>query len=170
MSTLPLKEINYIHLKQVGSTNQWVKDNIDQLDSGKLNCIFADSQTKGRGTKGRPWISPEGNVYCSLAFISEKEPLELLILLAKCTADLFGLEVRGKNDLFLNNKKIGGILAEVCSPFIILGLGLNINLEESFLNNIDQPATSFFIETGIKNSPSNITKTIAKSLLDKLKN
>ena len=159
------KNIKYIHLNEISSTNQWAKDNIDQLDPSLLTCISADTQTRGRGTKGRPWLSPKGNVYCSFVFVSDKEPLELISILAKCVANLYNLQIKGKNDLFLNGKKIGGILAEVSSPFIILGLGLNINLDKSYLKDINQPATSFLIEEIPVETPKIIIKKMSQKLI-----
>ena len=56
------------------------------------------------------------------------------------------------NDLLLNGKKVAGVLCEMVSHAdaveVILGVGLNVNMEEEDLKKIDQAATSLKHETG----------------------
>jgi len=51
-----------------------------------------------------------------------------------------------ENDVLVGGKKICGILSEGISGGVIVGIGLNVNMEGS--DHIDQPATSILMETG----------------------
>ena len=48
----------------IDSTNQYLLDNINRLDSGSV-CL-SEYQLKGRGRRGREWISPLGLTYIFL--------------------------------------------------------------------------------------------------------
>ncbi len=60
-------------------------------------------------------------------------------------------QIKWPNDIFLNGKKIGGVLCETIDlkqEFgIALGVGINVNMPQNLLDKIDQRATSTFIET-----------------------
>ena len=51
------------------------------------------------------------------------------------------------NDLLLSGKKVCGILCETTEGWVVLGIGLNVNMDAEELAQIDQPATSLLIET-----------------------
>ena len=53
--------------KSVTSTNE-VALNLIQKEKKTIGCVYADMQTKGRGTHGRKWISDKGNLFGSLFF------------------------------------------------------------------------------------------------------
>lgn len=147
-----------IHFESIDSTNSWAKRNALSLDRAEVTCVSADCQTAGRGRLHRTWISPAGvNLYVSFCFFipADKECLfQVGQLLGLSTADLLhkhGFHVRLKwpNDLLIEGKKIGGILCETLAMenqlCVIVGLGLNVNMEREALDLIDQPATSLFI-------------------------
>lgn len=135
----------------ISSTNQYLLDRVDQLQRPTL-CL-AEYQYQGRGRRGRPWFSP---VACSLYFslywrfpgrteilLGLSQALSLVV--ARTLRDLSGKEIKVKwpNDLYLNNKKLAGILVEMISrgeqeQHIVVGIG--INLRVSVDNGaIDQP-------------------------------
>ncbi|HEX6120376.1 MAG TPA: biotin--[acetyl-CoA-carboxylase] ligase [Dongiaceae bacterium] len=99
--------------------------------------IRADSQTSGRGRRGRSWASPSGNLYASLLMrparaVSEAAALGFAAVMA--IGDVAELllpeqaEVRHKwpNDLLVNGCKASGILLEAQPEFVVLGIGVNI--------------------------------------------
>ena len=49
------------------------------------------------------------------------------------------LQIKWPNDIICNNKKIGGILSELHDDWIIVGIGLNINLEKEHIQGIQRP-------------------------------
>jgi BirA family biotin operon repressor/biotin-[acetyl-CoA-carboxylase] ligase len=137
-----------VHLfDTIGSTNEWSRTEIRRGRQLPFVCI-ADHQDKGRGRRGRHWLSPAGaNIYMSVAW-SFALPLDKLVLLplAQGVAVLRALERAGiddawlkwPNDVLINDKKIAGILVEASSPGgnacqVVIGLGLNYAMPENFV-------------------------------------
>jgi BirA family biotin operon repressor/biotin-[acetyl-CoA-carboxylase] ligase len=144
-----MKEIAYILLDVVPSTHDWIKSHLHQLDPKKMSCVTAEGQTAGRGRMGRKWVSPTGkNIYASLFFTTESCFLPNMgqVLALACTTVLksygFAPQIKWPNDILIGEKKVAGILAEAVSGGVILGIGINVNMEEEVLKTIDQPATS----------------------------
>ena len=119
-------------------------------------ALFAETQTAGRGRLGRVWVSPpKSNIYLSLGWRTGLEPLELagISLAAGCTIGEglernFGLKMQLKwpNDLYLGGKKCGGVLIDLVQSSnqdwtIVVGVGLNVAMQSSGGNDIDQPWT-----------------------------
>lgn len=82
--------------------------------------------------------------------------------------------IKKPNDIFYNNKKIGGILIETKYnlnnlEYIIIGIGLNIN-QEKFPVELKNIATSLFIETKIKFDKEKIIKELIKVINKKIIN
>lgn len=103
-------------------------------------AIIAREQTGGKGTKGRSFSSPRGGVYLSLVrYYPCKAENSFSLMIASCmavvkTLELFGVSagVKWPNDVFLNGKKICGILIK--NSFegenvkkSITGIGVNVN-------------------------------------------
>ncbi len=110
--------------------------------------VIAETQTKGRGRLGRVWYSPKyKGLYFSLILRPKISPdkASIITLLAGasiCEAikESCGLDVQIKwpNDIFMRNKKLGGILTEIKAEvdevnFIVVGVGLNINNDKGSL-------------------------------------
>jgi BirA family transcriptional regulator, biotin operon repressor / biotin---[acetyl-CoA-carboxylase] ligase len=149
------KSIYYIHFDTIDSTNAWTKKNASTLDPDQLTCVTALEQTAGRGRFLRKWISPKGkNIYATLYFCLPRHCPYLInlgqILSLSCIAVLkkkgFHPQIKWPNDILLEGKKVAGILCETVSfedrIGIVLGIGININMEQDLLDTIDQPATS----------------------------
>jgi BirA family biotin operon repressor/biotin-[acetyl-CoA-carboxylase] ligase len=143
-----------IHLDCVDSTNSFAKRELQLFADETTTCITADEQSGGRGRFGNQWLSPKGqNLY--LTFV-EKVRSSLQLVHYSHVASLamfsvlhsFGIasHVKWPNDLLVQGKKICGILVEGTSkgktPWAIVGIGLNINMEAELLRSIDRPATS----------------------------
>jgi BirA family transcriptional regulator, biotin operon repressor / biotin---[acetyl-CoA-carboxylase] ligase len=152
-------KIRYYHLQSVTSTNTWAKEHAAEFATDEVTAITADEQTHGRGRYARVWHSPKGkNLYLSLAFFLENPNIKPFALcqLASLTLEEF-LQIHGilakikwPNDLLVNGKKIVGVLTERTEvngmPFIVLGIGLNVNMNAEELSVIPQSATSMSIE------------------------
>ncbi|NGX53709.1 MAG: Bifunctional ligase/repressor BirA [Chlamydiae bacterium] len=152
-------EIIHFHFERLVSTNDWAKEQITTFDPQKLTIITADKQTKARGRYGREWVSPEKcNLTASFCFfLKENDGVASTHLMALSLVEM--LEKKGvhalikwPNDLLVDGKKIAGILCEtipLSGQFgLIVGVGLNINMDRKALKAIAQPATSLFLETG----------------------
>ena len=146
----------------ITSTNTWSKENIDLLEDKTI--VSANHQTQGRGRFVRKWVSdnPE-NIYMSFVLKPKCEDFSKLPLanltqyLALCLVKVleeYDIEpkIKWPNDILMNGKKISGILAEAVfkkNDFagLVLGLGLNLNMQKEELKQIDKPATSLNLET-----------------------
>jgi len=107
--------------------------------------VVAETQTAGRGRRGRSWASPAGkNLYASLVLRPELPPQrapELTLLAAVSVAEALGGEgvdptIKWPNDLQVAGKKIAGILTELSAEsdrvhFVVLGIGVNLNAAPS---------------------------------------
>jgi len=110
--------------------------------------VLAEAQSKGRGRMGRDWVSPKyKGIYLSLILRPQIPPSQLPILtlltavsICEALESVCSLEAKIKwpNDIFINNKKLGGILTELNAEmdevrFVVIGIGLNINNDKKSL-------------------------------------
>ena len=149
------KPIEYMHFETVASTNTWVKEHATSLNPEGVTCVFASEQTAGRGRFNRKWLSAKGNnVYATLYLCLPKNfpyigNLSQILSLA-CVQILeqkgFHPQIKWPNDILVNEKKIAGVLCETMERDdqigIALGIGVNVDISQSLLDTIDQPATS----------------------------
>ncbi|WP_392561668.1 bifunctional biotin--[acetyl-CoA-carboxylase] ligase/biotin operon repressor BirA [Orbus sturtevantii] len=125
----------------IGSTNQYLLNKINKLSSGSA-CV-AEYQQAGRGRRGRQWFSPFGsNLYLSMYWrlaqgLAAVMGLSLVIgmVVANVLRKLSGQDIKVKwpNDLYLNDKKLAGILVEISAKtgdvaHVVIGVGINLNM------------------------------------------
>jgi len=105
-----------------------------------LLLVTAETQSQGRGTRGRPWHSPAGNVYLTIAVHRRLLPPERLRLfpleagLALWEAALrhvspsarSSLKLKWPNDLLWEGRKAAGMLLEASGEHVFVGVGVNI--------------------------------------------
>lgn len=135
----------------IDSTNQYLLDRMDKLPSGYA-CI-AEYQQAGRGRRGRKWFSPFGsNLYMSMYWRLEQGPaaamglsLVIGIIMAEVIQSLGAPDVRVKwpNDLYLNDRKLAGILVELTGKTgdaaqIVIGAGVNLLMRSEGTAEINQ--------------------------------
>ena len=123
----------------VDSTNAKVKE-MALRGAAEGVTMMADTQTGGRGRLGRTFASPAGGLYLStlLRPVGAVDPgaitCRAAVAAARAIESLCALSVDIKwvNDLYLNHRKVAGILAEgVLSPTgelsaVVLGIGINV--------------------------------------------
>ncbi len=155
-----------LHVETVDSTNSLVKKLIQENSQRARDglVVVADAQTAGRGRlTGRTWISPpKAGLLCSIAIPTHRypcpgtQPLPLVvgIILARtieslCTKQNLSVQVELKwpNDLYVQGRKLSGILIETEGDYSIIGIGINLNTEE-FPPELRHKATSLKILTG----------------------
>lgn len=115
-------------------------DYCEAREFGEDTAIIAREQTGGKGTKGRSFSSPRGGVYLSLVrYYPCKAENAFSLMIASCmavvkTLEFYGVraDIKWPNDVFLNGKKICGILIK--NSFegdnvkkSITGIGVNVN-------------------------------------------
>ena len=143
--------------EKISSTNDYAKE---KRSEGKNLLVFASSQTGGRGTKGRSFSSDIGGLYFTALSFYENFPASQAFTImqgvaaAVCkTLTHFGLQpkIKWPNDIFVNGKKICGILienafsgSEIRSS--VVGVGLNICNE--LPAELTEIATTVSRETG----------------------
>ena len=110
--------------------------------------VLAETQTKGRGRQAREWFSPKyKGIYLSLILRPKILPnlipvLTLMSAVSVCEAIKETVDLESKikwpNDIFIENKKLGGILTELNAEtdsvrFVVIGIGLNVNNDRKTL-------------------------------------
>ena len=123
--------------KETSSTNDRVRQ-AGMGEAGEGLVIFAESQTDGRGTHGKKWISSTGaGLWFSILLRSSIQPDKgswLLKMAAVASAEAIEeslgrpIQIKPPNDLYLEGGKLAGFLLETSSAwnFQVLGIGLNV--------------------------------------------
>ncbi len=140
--------------KNIENSNDKIKEVFKKNDNPRL-ALFCINQKKGRGRKGRVWKSKVGDLTCSILIkkkldISEMGRINIIIvsIIINIFEDLGLNKVKFKwpNDIFINKKKIAGILIETSvsnntvTQFTI-GIGVNVR---SRPNDLKYSSTSLF--------------------------
>ncbi len=120
-------------LPQTGSTNDEAK-RLALAGAPEGTAVVAVAQTAGRGRRGRAFFSPSGGVYLSVILRPAGVGAEYITSCAAVAAaraiERFSacpVGIKWVNDLWMNGKKAGGILAEGHLPdFVVLGWGINV--------------------------------------------
>jgi BirA family biotin operon repressor/biotin-[acetyl-CoA-carboxylase] ligase len=144
-------------------------------DAPEGAVVAADEQTGGRGRLGRRWFAAPGT---SLLFSINLRPTvetarlpELSLVAGLATADALR-EVTGltpnielPNDLLVGGKKLAGILAEARDERVVLGIGINVNVERADLpTEVDVEPTSVLVETGRQTARAQLLAAILEHL------
>lgn len=148
---------NLLTLKEVNSTNDFLKNllsNSKPLTEGTV--IMAESQVAGRGQQENKWHSQPGkNLTISLllnpSFLSVADQFDLNRVISLGVVDalepLLGneLKIKWPNDIYYDDKKLGGILIENIIQgdqikHAVIGIGLNIN-QDSFPADAGNPTS-----------------------------
>ena len=125
--------------ESVTSTNDAAISLIKE-EQKEIGCVYANSQTKGRGTHGREWVSARGNLFGSIFFpLKDNYPPfnEFFTISPIIISDVIEhfckkqkINLKFPNDVFVNGKKICGILQELIisnsRKFLIIGIGVNV--------------------------------------------
>jgi BirA family biotin operon repressor/biotin-[acetyl-CoA-carboxylase] ligase len=137
-----------IHLKRVDSTNSYASELLDKTKPAEGTFMYTFEQEKGRGQRGNTWDSePNKNVACSIilypSFLQANKQFLLTKITSLAVADLMAellksspktpdIKIKWPNDIYVDNKKIAGILIENSLresniQSAIIGIGINCN-------------------------------------------
>lgn len=140
-------------LAEIDSTNAWLMREAAQDAPGGRVCL-AESQSAGKGRRGRRWVSPFGaNLYLSLLWRFDPCPREVAALglltglaVAHVLESMGLADVRLKwpNDIVFQDRKLGGILLEMAGEIdgrchVVIGVGINVAMPTG--QAIDRPWT-----------------------------
>ena len=154
------KEI-YI-FNEVMSTNTVAKFLAENdVESGSV--ILSEKQSNAKGRLGKHWESPLGGIWLSLILNPKVDHSKIpMITLATGvvvikTLERIGItnaEIKWPNDVFINGKKVCGILTEAITKFnvidkVIVGVGIDANFEVNELSEeLQEGTTTLDIELG----------------------
>ena len=156
------------YLRKVESTNDYLKEHIKEFED--FECLFTMNQTSGKGRSGHTWESePNKNIAFSILITDDKITKKfnlvsiLMSLVVAGYLELLGAEnvkIKWPNDVYVNDKKICGILCEGSLPkYMIIGVGINVNQE--FFGELQ--ATSIINELGFELDPKLVVVDVVDS-------
>lgn len=126
-----------IRLDGVDSTNDEARRRVSNGTAADLLVVTAETQTAGRGRRGRAWQSPAGNLHASVLIRLDRplaEAAQLSFVAAVALAE--GLDdllpdadflCKWPNDILCRNHKVAGMLLESAGDgWLVLGLGVDV--------------------------------------------
>ncbi len=152
------------HLQDASMQEQiWMFDTLDSTNaeakrralSGASNgsVVIANCQTAGRGRMGREFYSPKDTgIYFSMILRPQIPTQEAVQMTAAASVAVcqavekvcgLSLSIKWVNDLYLDGKKVCGILTEAVGSVIIVGIGINCNTV--FEGELAEIAGSLFV-------------------------
>ncbi len=154
------QKLNITIFPELDSTNNYLKK-LGSQGERETTLVIAESQTSGRGRMGRSFYSPNGTgIYFSLLIhpeFSAEKSLFLTVMAAVSVAetvmkyDSNDIKVKWVNDIYINGKKVCGILTEGSInadkklDYAVVGIGINVIAPENgFPDDIKNIATAIF--------------------------
>lgn len=149
----PTFQKNSQYIKQVNSTNIYIRQLLREKDLAEGYTVRTDFQTAGKGQPGNSWESESGkNLLFSVLLFPTTIPIEeqfilsqIVSLAIKSALDKYavGFSIKWPNDIYYQDKKIAGILIEnsiqgASLKHSILGVGLNLN-QKTFKSDAPNP-------------------------------
>ncbi len=172
----------FIHINELDSTNNYVANVVRHGEIHSGTVVSADFQREGRGQRATKWQSLIAqnalfSIFLSWEKLNATDQFQLSMLTAIAIVEILeelgiqNIKIKWPNDIFVENRKIGGILIEndlngqqISSS--IVGIGLNVN-QVHFESNMQ--ATSIKLETGQPFDIQSVIKKVTFQVLTKLK-
>ncbi len=179
-----------LHLPSVDSTNNYAKEHVAKSSPIDGTVILADEQFAGRGQTGTLWIADANknltfSIIYQTSFLRATEQFYLNMAVSlgiwsmvngqwsivknkrlKTHDSRLTTKIKWPNDIYVNDKKITGILIEntisgMHLKYSVIGIGLNVN-QESFPKEIN--ATSLKLETNHESDRNKILNEVLVSI------
>lgn len=146
-----------VHHRVTDSTNERAKG-LARAGAPHGTLVTADEQTAGRGRQGRSWVAPPGSAVLMSLLLRELEsgaalaPLAAAVAVceaAEASAPSVECRVKWPNDVWIDGRKLAGILIETRPQegWVVLGIGLNVAATE-LPEELAQIATSLALAAG----------------------
>ena len=160
-----------VYFEETDSTNRQARM-LAREDAAHGTLVIADTQSAGRGRRGRGWISPAGEgIFMSLIVRPDVHPsqvakmsLTLALAVARAIEKETGLDARIKwpNDIVIKGRKVCGLLLEMDATAekvnsIVAGVGINVH-QTVFDQEIAHTASSLDLLAGRRVSRSAIVR------------
>ena len=117
-----------LHLRETTSTNDRARA-LAAAGAPHGTLVTAAAQSAGRGRQGRIWSAPPGDALLMSLVLRGAQPL-LPLAAAVAVAEAAGerAQIKWPNDVLLDGRKLGGILAEgrPQEDWAVLGIGVNV--------------------------------------------
>lgn len=161
----------YIHFNSIDSTNTYLKNNYKTLKN--LTFVSADYQSQGHGRMKRTWQSNKNENLMFSFLIKDRKLIKdfssislisgVAISKVLMKLKLLSVMIKWPNDVYVNDRKICGILMESISnenelECLVVGIGINLNTKE-FSDELKDKATSYYL---LKNKKISILKVKLK--------
>lgn len=143
------------HFRVTDSTNTRARE-LAEAGAPGGTVVTAREQTGGRGRQGRVWTAPEGKALLYSAILRPLDDRHLLLPLSAPLAVCAAAEelrpgavcqVKWPNDVWLEGRKLSGVLIEAKPQdgWAVIGIGLNLSIEpHEFPDDLRQPPISLF--------------------------
>lgn len=173
-----------VKLDRVASTNA---EAVRLADEGapEGTLVWAEEQTAGRGRRGRPWLSPAGNLYCSLVLrptcaAGDASQLGFVagVALARAAEEVLpknrAVTCKWPNDVLVDARKVAGVLLDGSiaghggCDWVVIGMGVNVCWHPDLAETLF-PATSLAADGAENADPARFLEILAPILLDGLR-
>jgi BirA family transcriptional regulator, biotin operon repressor / biotin---[acetyl-CoA-carboxylase] ligase len=171
-----------LYYENLGSTNQYAKELLTTRHINPGTVICAWRQTAGQGQHGRSFASPLGGLYFSVLSVPQlvqaDYPLITLAVGLACrevlsTLGQVDIHIKWPNDLYIENKKMAGILCETIPQItdttiqsvVVIGVGINVNnMITDFPEEIQPLVTTLREYTSSSFDLSTVLKSLVSSI------
>ncbi|MGH2782823.1 MAG: biotin--[acetyl-CoA-carboxylase] ligase, partial [Thermoleophilaceae bacterium] len=117
-----------VHHRLTDSTNERARA-LAAAGAPHGTLVTADEQSAGRGRQGRAWVaSPGASLLLSVVLRELHETVPLAAAVAVCEALPVRTAIKWPNDVWVEGRKVAGILVEARSQegWAVLGVGVNV--------------------------------------------
>lgn len=154
----------------IDSTQQVLLDTASRC--ADRSWVVSTHQRAGRGRRGRRWVTPPDSAL-ALSMLAHQPPtgrwqsavsLALGVAVAEVVASLGApaVQVKWPNDVWVQGRKLGGILVESYAGGVVAGVGVNWQLDGAARALIDQPCIDLF-DLGVSVSPEFLAAALAEA-------
>ena len=149
----------HLHFRTIDSTNARAKQ-LALAGAPGGTVVTADGQTAGRGRRGNQWFGPAGASLLYSGLLRPFDPeraavLPLAVAIAVCEAAEqvapVRCQVKWPNDVWIDERKVGGVLVEARpeDAWAVIGVGLNVAIrQQDFPAELRETATSLLPTEG----------------------
>lgn len=121
-----------VHHRRTDSTNERARE-LAAAGAPHGTVVTAAEQTAGRGRQGRTWVAPPGSAVLMSVVLRRFDPmLPLAAAVALCETLPVPALVKWPNDLWIDRRKVAGILVEgrPAAGWAVLGVGINVSVSQ----------------------------------------
>jgi BirA family transcriptional regulator, biotin operon repressor / biotin---[acetyl-CoA-carboxylase] ligase len=153
-----------VHHRTTDSTNGRARE-LAVAGAPHGTLVTADEQTAGRGRQGRAWLAAPGDALLMSVVLRGVDPI-LPLAAAVAVAEAVGptAQIKWPNDVWLDRRKVAGILVEgrPQEGWAVVGIGLNVRTRE-FPEELREVATSLAL-AGVETTPDDVLAGLMERL------